>query len=802
MRLSNKSTFSLVCFILILAFAFAAMPAMAQVTIEATWSTDRNNDNTADDPGWRVTLNGLANNDVVTVEYLDVNGTAAAATGTQTGFDAVAADATTTEGQIEAALGTQIAVQVSAGASGAQVLYQRVTFPVAGPNTATLAATTLVRLPKLTKLTTPNYYVNFANNMATIMFNFEAAEMDSHGEPSAPLHVSDVTTDPAASWQVVSVSGTNMVTVRATHATGATSEPTIVSLGTDYAQAATAASPVNVPGNGTARVIFDDTAPTATVPAADGTATPPVPFPLRAVSLSTDFAAPEVDEDTVWDEDFYLRVLINDDPDSGDATGRGVDFVADMISFDKMGMLEVVQVGMDANQAGQVEADTNDAVYLVHIRLLPDRVTTAGEEVVIIITPVDRSGNAATAPARQTVKLAEMAAPTVQPNRAPTFAQGASISDITATVGTAIANVTLPVATDPDNDTLTYTIANLPAGLTLNSSTRVLSGTPTAMSAQAEYTYTASDGNSSTADATLMFMITVNAAPSLDEVATETNSAVITIQPQSFVVVVRADDDTVKGLQFRDDVTVVEWSTMPDLERLFYRGTQGVILGNGGGGALILNESITQSKDRRVGSVGISEIMWGVDKGFLGNESKEKAVQWIELHNLNAIVEAVADDPETDADETVEGDDGVAKVYLSWKTGRDITSDSTLTGNLANPTLDVVTNFFNNRPGHAAWDVKGSSGDSVTGEDFKSMGRILPDKKSAYANADGARYDNRDGRAAGHWNASSSAYLTARTSETDTAVVYQYVGTPGRVNNVSVDVQPDSHCRSHKSCDG
>ena len=163
---------------------------------------------------------------------------------------------------------------------------------------------------------------------------------------------------------------------------------------------------------------------------------------------------------------------------------------------------------------------------------------------------------------------------------------------------------------------------------------------------------------------------------------------------------------------------------MPDLERLFYRGTQGVILGNGGGGALILNESAAQAKDRRHGSVGISEIMWGIDNGHLGDETQDKSGQWIELHNLNAMVEDNAATMDVD-----ESDDGVAKVYLSWKTGRDITSDSSLTGGLSNPVLDVVTNFFNNRPGGPAWDVKGNSGNSVAGENFASMARILPDKK-------------------------------------------------------------------------
>ena len=98
-------------------------------------------------------------------------------------------------------------------------------------------------------------------------------------------------------------------------------------------------------------------------------------------------------------------------------------------------------------------------------------------------------------------------------NEAPAFATGASISDISATNGTAITSVTLPAATDPDaNTTLTYTVTpTLPAGLTFTASTRILSGTPTAVSASATYTYTAIDSNLSD---TLTFSIQVSAANS------------------------------------------------------------------------------------------------------------------------------------------------------------------------------------------------------------------------------------------------------------------------------------------------
>ena len=114
-------------------------------------------------------------------------------------------------------------------------------------------------------------------------------------------------------------------------------------------------------------------------------------------------------------------------------------------------------------------------------------------------------------------------------NEAPTFASGTTISNISATAGTAIQSVTLPEATDPDaGDLITYTVTpTLPAGLTFTASERELDGTPTAVSAEADYTYTASDGEFSD---TLMFTIQVsapsNSAPAFND---DNNSTTRTI---------------------------------------------------------------------------------------------------------------------------------------------------------------------------------------------------------------------------------------------------------------------------------
>ena len=51
-----------------------------------------------------------------------------------------------------------------------------------------------------------------------------------------------------------------------------------------------------------------------------------------------------------------------------------------------------------------------------------------------------------------------------------------NISPISVTTGTA-GNQTLPPASDPDGDTITYSVSTLPPGFTFSTSTRVLSWT-------------------------------------------------------------------------------------------------------------------------------------------------------------------------------------------------------------------------------------------------------------------------------------------------------------------------------------
>ena len=101
----------------------------------------------------------------------------------------------------------------------------------------------------------------------------------------------------------------------------------------------------------------------------------------------------------------------------------------------------------------------------------------------------------------------------VAADTAPAFAADAAVSAQTFTVGTAV-DLTLPMATGGE-DGIVYTLSTaLPAGLTFNSGTRVLDGTPTAVATAATYFYRAADGdgNNMPSDSVLLtFTITVSA---------------------------------------------------------------------------------------------------------------------------------------------------------------------------------------------------------------------------------------------------------------------------------------------------
>ncbi len=751
MRLSNKSTFSLVC--LIALFVLAAMPAMAQ-TIEAEWVADVDDGTAGDQNGWDITIGGLTAADTVAVTFLDINGTAAANATGVTVTSPVPADETSTTGTILANVGVEIAVQVVAGASGSEVTYQRVTFPAGGPG-ATLAAMDLVRLPKLMDLTVSQYYLSFGEEV-TVTFNFAAAVADTNGAPMAPLHQSDVTIDGtnSAGLQLVSVSGTNMVTFRSNLGAGGTSGSSTVTLHPDGSDG-TYAMQAATPADGAATVTFDDTAPAITNNAI--TVGAPAGFPTPA--------------DGVWDRTFTLAFSVTDETDgSGLAEDLNGWIVTDSSKLD----VEFVGLGPE-------DTNVNGTEYLVRITPKATRTTTAGEPVTITVMPTDKAGNQHVGLATS-VKLAAKTQPITPPTPAtiPTPALGMT---------TAGATLTITFSKDPG------TVMHGTTTLAGTGTTRMLMvpATQGAGSHSVALTWTGTNAGSSD-DGSGTVTYTIPAAPIVDPTVTE-----FTIVANSFVVVVRdmAMGHVAALRAHNPDIVIHEWADMPDLMEVF--DTSAVT----GGGALILEQggdsSATGYVARDPGTVGISEVMSAIDQSQLGNAALQRVNQWIEIHNLNV---------DTTDDATPGTDDGSVTVKLSWKSGATaISTDTSINGDLSKPKLDVVTNVFNNRPGSTFWTLPSQNGNPNTGVNFASAARVP--KRGAFSltrrhedkgdkardglytrwgdGGAGGANQSTDGRQSGSWTTSTTAYarLSTNLGIGLGTVVYDFLGTPGRVNTFS-----------------
>ncbi|QJD78872.1 putative Ig domain-containing protein [Spirosoma rhododendri] len=80
---------------------------------------------------------------------------------------------------------------------------------------------------------------------------------------------------------------------------------------------------------------------------------------------------------------------------------------------------------------------------------------------------------------------------------------------------------TVPAFTDPENGALTYTITGVPAGLSANNSTRVISGTPTTTGVST-VTVVATDPQSATTAGTFTITINANQAPVASTVSNQT----------------------------------------------------------------------------------------------------------------------------------------------------------------------------------------------------------------------------------------------------------------------------------------
>ena len=203
------------------------------------------------------------------------------------------------------------------------------------------------------------------------------------------------------------------------------------------------------------------------------------------------------------------------------------------------------------------------------------------------------------------------AAPVTPGNNVPTWVGNPSIPPISGTVGMPITVTTLPLASDADGDTITYSVSpTLPTGLRFNATTRFLSGTPAAAVTPARtYTYMASDGKGGSIS--LNFTIQVMSPPGTLPPTAQIDSTIplpaASIGPNQFIVLQRNPDDS--GIY--PQVSSVNVG-LANLDHLF-RDRGGMAL-HGAGAA---NDLV------------FSEIMWGSDSS-LADDSHS---QWIELYN-------------------------------------------------------------------------------------------------------------------------------------------------------------------------
>jgi len=260
-----------------------------------------------------------------------------------------------------------------------------------------------------------------------------------------------------------------------------------------------------------------------------------------------------------------------------------------------------------------------------------------------------------------------------------------------------------------------------------------------------------------------------------------TAGPVITVPAGQYVVVIRDNAWRTSHLNFvrtlflgdynvrAENVQVQAWDCMPDLG-LIFDVTVDASPGIGGGGLMVLQSRDHTGTAIAKGTVGISEIMWSEDRGlpFGATSNLQHArEQWIELHNTNSF-------------------DVKVTLFDLIRTEAYRTNDASRAG-----LIDVMSNYDIG----GRWDVQekddngnpkyGTDGNSEFGHDFVSMKRVAPAADKNYAHGE------KQGRAAGHWSASTSIYYTKRAGLAGTGQIplddlnYHFVGSPGRANTFS-----------------
>jgi hypothetical protein len=213
----------------------------------------------------------------------------------------------------------------------------------------------------------------------------------------------------------------------------------------------------------------------------------------------TDVAVTGTLDGKVFDQDVIVLLIIDPDPKDTNANNEVVDVAEATRDIDYTAVLRPLTI-----PAGAVSGTTT-------ITIIPiDDGTEEGEEKIRLTVPyANQQVSAQYADgdtANLTVGTVDVTLRDGSEGTVPSFAAGAAIAAQTYTAGTAIVDLVLPEATG-DGD-LTYQVSALPAGLSFDSATRTLSGTPAQATAGAvEVTYTATDRDGEAA--VLSFAITV-----------------------------------------------------------------------------------------------------------------------------------------------------------------------------------------------------------------------------------------------------------------------------------------------------
>ncbi|MYC72415.1 MAG: T9SS type A sorting domain-containing protein [Gemmatimonadetes bacterium] len=234
----------------------------------------------------------------------------------------------------------------------------------------------------------------------------------------------------------------------------------------------------------------------------------------------TDVAVTGTLDGRVFDQDVIVLLIIDPDPKDTNANNEVVDVAEATRDVDYTAVLRPLTI-----PAGAVSGTTT-------ITIIPfDDGTEEGEEKIRLTVPyANRQVTAQYADgeaANLTVGTVDVTLRDGSEGTVPSFAAGAAIAPQTYTVGTAITSLVLPEATG-DGD-LTYQVSALPAGLSFDSATRTLSGTP-AQATVVEVTYTATDRDGEAA--VLSFAITVIA----DEEKVLSFAADAAIAPRTYTV--------------------------------------------------------------------------------------------------------------------------------------------------------------------------------------------------------------------------------------------------------------------------